>query len=120
MKENLFLANKAINNLVNDVTRFVKQNGGFINTQNNDGACDQIYAYVVDWYGNNVNEERVIAVRTTDGVLEIATNPMCKANYSNGLKEEDIPTAEWYEIDGDSILTAQTILSIADSINQYI
>ena len=110
-----------IDNLVNLVKAFVVENGGFINTQNINHENDQIYAYIVDWGADNVDEYKVIALREKDNMLELAISPTT-LNYDEGLTLEDFREEDWYVIGscGDSVLTAQTILSIADSIEQYV
>ena len=119
-KENLQNALKSINALVEDVKEFVKDNGGFISTH--DLTCDTMYAYVIDWNMDNVDEERVIAIRVIDDVLEIATTFFKNEVYEVALTETDFTDEDWMVVGscGDSVLTAQTILSIAESIDQYV
>jgi hypothetical protein len=107
-KSNLNIAIDAIDNLVNDVKVFVNDNGGFLNTSNPE--CDTMYAYVIDWDIDDVYETKIFAIRVADNNLEILV-----PNNVNG-------DFNWYVIGscGDSVLTAQTILSIAESIEQYI
>jgi hypothetical protein len=111
---------KAIETLVADVKNFVVLNGGFIATTN--GELDTIYAYVVDWDYDDVSEQRVLAVRVKDNELQVAVTPYKTDVYNEPLDEDYFNDNEWYSVGtcGDSILTAQTILSIADSIEQYV
>lgn len=111
-KSNLNIAIDAIDNLVKDVKVFVNDNGCFLNTSNPE--CDNMYAYVIDWDIDNVYETKIFAIRVTDDNLEILV-----PNNVNGDFDIDL---NWYIIGscGDSVLTAQTILSIAESIEQYI
>lgn len=109
-----------INQLVNEVTKFVKTNGGFIDTSNSKGDCDYIYGYIVDWGADEVSEEVVYAVKVEDDKLFIAT---CNKEWMTIAESADcVPDEEWYVVGtcGDSVLTAQTILSIAESIEQYV
>jgi hypothetical protein len=110
----------AINNLLEEVKIFVKENGGFISTHNSE--LDTIYAYIVDWVFDNVNEERVIAIRVNNDILEIVTTPYKSDVYPNALTNEDFVEDDWKTMGtgGDSVLTAQTILSIADAITEYV
>lgn len=110
----------AINNLLEEVKNFVKENGGFISTHNSE--LDTIYAYILDWVFDNVNEERVIAIRVNNDILEIATTPYKNDVYPNALTNEDFVEDDWKTIGtgGDIVLTAQTILSIADAITEYV
>ena len=119
-KENLKIALNAIDAVVKDVKKFVKDNGGFISTH--DLYCDTMYAYVIDWNTDNVVEERIIAIRVIDGVLEIATTFFKNDVYEVALTENDFSDEDWMVVGsfGDSVLTAQTILSIAECIDQYV
>lgn len=123
MEKNLKVACNAINALVEDVKTFVKANGGFIKTSNEDGACDNIYGYVVDWNNDVVNEECVLAVRVQDDTLEIipTSHKLCYS-YGEEITEDTFVDDDWYPVGtgGDSVLLAQTILSIAESIEQYV
>lgn len=119
-KENLKIALNAIDAVVEDVKKFVKDNGGFISTH--DLTCDIMYAYAIDWNMDNVYEVRVIAIRVIDDVLEIATTFFKNEIYEVALTETDFTDEDWMVVGscGDSVLTAQTILSIAESIDQYV
>lgn len=114
------LAVDAISTLVIDVKEFVKGHGGFISTHYSD--CDTIYAYVVDWECDNVSEQRVLAVRVKDNELQILATPYKNDEYDEPLIEDDYNENDWHYVGtcGDTILTAQTILSIAESIEQYV
>ena len=118
-KENLRNALASINALVEDVKEFVKANGGIIDTQNE--KCDTLYSYVVDWGNDEVVECKVLGVKVVDDTLLVL--PAYGSIYFWGdvdiAKVED---DEWYVLGecGDSILTAQTILSIAECIDEYI
>ena len=120
MKETLSNASKYINILVDKVRDFVKENGGFISTTNS--QWDTMYAYIVDWNLDIVTEERIIAVRVKDDLLEIIATPYKHDVYEEDMREEDCYEEDWYTIGtcGDSVLTAQTIISIAESIDQYV
>ena len=109
----------AIYKLVEDVTEFVKSNGGIINTQ--DEEKDAIYSYVFNWDSDEIVECKVLGVKVIKDTLFIL--PAYDPNYVWG--EVDIANVEineWYVVGsmGDNVLTAQTILSIADSIHQYV
>ena len=119
-EENLKIAFDAINAVVEDVKKFVKDNGGFISTH--DLTCDTMYAYVIDWNVDNVNEERIIAIRVVNDDLEIATTFFKNDAYEVALTENDFDDEDWMLVGSysDSVLTAQTILSIAECIEQYV
>lgn len=120
MKQTLSNASKYINILVDKVRDFVKENGGFISTTNS--QWDTMYAYIVDWNLDIVTEERIIAVRVKDDLLEIIPTPYKNDVYEEDMREEDCYEEDWYTVGtcGDSVLTAQTIISMAESIDQYV
>lgn len=110
--------------LLKDIIKTVENKGGFINTQNNEDSFDTMYAYVANYLftaPNEVEEVKIIAIRTRNDHLELAT---CASNLTiNGiLTEEDFDEDDWYACGtpGDEIFFAQTILSIAESIDQYL
>ena len=109
-----------INTLVADVRNFVILNGGFIATTNDE--LDTIYGYKIDWDTDDVSEIRILAVRVKDNELQVAGTIYKNDVYDEPLTEDYFDEDEWYSVGdcGDSILTAQTILSIADSIEQYV
>ena len=119
MKQTLAVASKGINTLVDKVRDFVKENGGFISTTNDE--LDTIYGYVVDWNTDDVSEIRILAVRVNNNVLQVA-GTIYKNDRYDELTKDYFDDDEWYSVGdcGDSILTAQTILSIAESIDQYV
>lgn len=121
MKNTLNFAWNALRDLNDKVISFVKENGGFINTQNNDGGKDNIYGYVINWGNDDVDEYRVIAVRVVNDVLEIAISPN-SINYTEGMTEDDFTEEDWCvcTCDSSEVLFAQTILSIAESLEQYV
>ena len=110
----------AIENLTNEVKDFVVKNDGFINTSNALGNCDQIYGYIIDWDADAVEEQKVVALKVEDDILYIATSP--KSIVVIVDSKADFEDDEWYALGtgGDCVLQAQTILSIADSIEQYV
>ena len=120
MKQTLAEVSKGINILVNKVRDFVKQNGGFISTHSME--WDAIYAYVIDWNYDDVSEQRVLAVRVKDNELQIIVTPYKTDVYDTPLTEDDYVDSDWYSVGtcGDNVLTAPTILSIAESIEQYV
>lgn len=120
MKQTLADVSKGINILVNKVRDFVKENGGFIITTNDE--LDTIYGYKLDWDTDDVSEIRIIAVRVIDDILQVAGTIYKNDVYDEPLTEDYFDEDEWYSVGGcgDSILTAQTILSIAESIDQYV
>lgn len=120
VRENLKIARNAIDAVVGAVKNFVKDNGGFIATT--DEKCDKIYAYKIDWEYDDVSEQRVIAVRVIDDELMVVMTPYKNDIYDEPITEDYFNDNEWYCVGscGDLVFTAQTILSIAESIDQYV
>ena len=120
MKQTVKDAYGVINSLVVKVKDFVKENGGFIATANDE--LDTIYGYKIDWNTDDVSEIRIIAVRVKDDTLQVAGTIYKNDVYDEPITEDYFTDDEWYDVGdgGDSILTSQTILSIADSIDQYV
>lgn len=118
-KENLQNALKSINALVEDVKEFVKANGGIIDTQ--DEGCDTLYSYVVDWGNDEVVECKVLGVKVVDDTLLILP-AYGSAYFWGNVDIANVEDSEWYVVGdcGDSILTSQTILSIAECIEEYV
>ena len=110
--------------LLKDIIKAVENKGGFINTQNNEDSFDTMYAYISYYLWSaphEIEEVKIIAMRVKDGHLELAT---CALNTSvtEILTEEDFGDDDWYTcgLPIDQIFFAQTILSIAESIDQYL
>jgi hypothetical protein len=120
MKENLKIARNVIDAIVEDVKNFVKDNGGFIATT--DEKCDIIYAYKIDWEYDDVSEQRVLAVCVENDELMVAMTPYKTDIYDEPLDKDYFNDNEWYCVGscGTTVLTAQTILSIAECIDQYV
>lgn len=110
--------------LLKDIIKAIENKGGFINTQNNENSFDTMYAYITYYLWsapNEIEEVKIMAMRVKDDHLELAT---CATNTSvtEILTEEDFNDNDWYTcgLPGDQIFFAQTILSIAESIDQYL
>ena len=119
MKSNLQKANNAIEALVEDIKRVAREAGGIIDTQVK--GCDHIKAYVYDCYAefdNNYIECDVMGIKVVNDKLFVL--PDFGSCYIFGETNiNSVEDSEWYEIH-TGLLSAQTILSIAESIDQYI
>lgn len=119
MKENLQKAYSAINALVEDIKRVARENGGIVDTQVK--GCTRIKAYVYDNYAvgdGNYIECDVMGIKVINDKLFVL--PDFGAYYTFGETDvNSVENGEWYEI-SEGLLSTQTILSIADSIDQYI
>lgn len=119
MDKTLKIANTSILMLVDRVYEFVQNEGGFISTSTDDQ--DGIYAYIVNYDEDNVHEEKVIAVKTNDMGLYIATCPNSQ-NCPSVMTLDEFTDDDWKWVSEESseTLLAPTILSIAESIDQYV
>ena len=117
--KNLNKTNNALDSLLQEIKDFVKENGGFINTTNLNNENDQMYAYVYFWGDDTLEELKVIAVKVENDVVYVALSSLSISIEINGA--DDFNEDDWYSVgtNGD-VLTAQTILSIAESIEQYV
>lgn len=116
MKENLKNAVNAINALVDEIKQLVMDNGGIIDTQKK--GCDRINTYVNEGH-SEICRCHVMGIKVKENHLFIL------ADYGSGYTfgETDIESTaecEWFEVYNKEILIEQTILSIAESIEQYI
>lgn len=120
--EKLSVACSYLEDISKDIVAFVKEHNGFIDTQNYNGDCDNIYAYIIDWVTDEVEEKGVFGIKVNDkNELELAIFDK-KLKHNVMLDKEDFEDAEWYicGLTGDRVLFSQTIISIADSIEQYV
>ena len=117
--ENLNKTYEMMDSLLKEVKEFVKGKGGFINTTNLNKENDQIYAYIYCGEYYSVDEVKVIAIKVENNLLHIATCVQLLNVEINGI--EDFAEDDWYVVDKCSwdVLFSQTILSIAESIEQY-
>lgn len=116
MKDNLKNAVNAINALVEEIKQLVMDNGRIIDTQKK--GCNRINTYVIEGYGE-IFGCYVMGIKVKENQLFIL------AGYGNcyTFGQTDIENTdddEWFEVNNKMILTEQTILSIAESIEQYI
>ena len=116
--------------LYNNVVEYVKSNGGFIDCQ--DGVfsrADTIYGF--NCYGgtsgDEVEEQYVYALKLTDDGLFACLVP-CFKSYREKFTREDFENAfndnedyYWNYIgrDTDSVLFVETIMNIAEFIEEY-
>ena len=119
MKENLQKAYSAINALVEDIKRVARENGGIVDTQVK--GCTRIKAYVYDNYAvgdGNYIECDVMGIKVINDKLFVL--PDFGAYYTFGETDvKSVEDSEWYEVPRE-LLSAPSILSIAESIDQYI
>lgn len=119
IKTNVF---DELNNLLEQVKTIVKDNGGFLNTQNKDYSKDTMYAYVVNWdYVDSIEELTIVCMRVVDDTLELGLCPN-SINYRESLVESDLTDDDWYTCSPccSDTFFPQTILSIVESIHQYV
>ena len=103
--------NQNLKDLEKAIIQFVKDNGGFINTQNWEYTNDTIYAYQYDM-DSNIIEEYIIGIRIDeDDYLEIAFG-----EYTY----DDPDEVDWEYIHSGYFYTTPTLISIAESLEQYV
>ena len=96
IKTNVF---EELNNLLEQVKTIVKDNGGFLNTQNNDYSKDTMYAYVVNWVDvSSVEEQTIVCMRVVDDTLELGLCPN-SINFTEGLVESDLADDDCMTLD---------------------
>lgn len=119
MKENLQKAHTAIDALVEGIKRLVRENGGIVDTQTI--GCTRIKVYIYDNYepsGDNYSGCNVMGIKVINDKLFVL--PDYGAYYIFGRTDvKSVEDSEWYEVPRE-LLSAQSILSIANSIDQYI
>lgn len=117
IRRKIFKANKAMEKLYAKVVKYVQARGEYIDTQNAKRECDPIYAYKIN-DDDTVEEYNVFGVRVIDGELQIALEHRYNNQYWDAYEFEQ---RDWEcaAPNSDSILYAQTLLSIADSIEEY-
>ncbi len=119
MKNNLknaVNAINAINDLFEEIKQLVIDNGRIIDTQKK--GCDRINAYIIEGHGE-IYECNVMGIKVKENHLFILAD--YGSNYTFG--ETDIKNTndyEWFKVNIKEMLIEQTILSIAESIEQYI
>ena len=116
MKENLKNAVNAINALVDEIKQLVINNGGVINTQKR--GCDRINTYIIEGHGEIYGCD-VMGIKVKENQLFILAD--YGSDYTFGETDiENTEECEWFEVNNKEMLIEQTILSIAESIEQYI
>lgn len=102
------------------LTQFVKINQGekgYIKTENEQN--DAIWVLLWQYYDNIYEEQQIKAIRVKEGSLQILYDP-----FSVHYSDDDIanaPENDWRTvIYDDYILSSQTLLNIAESIEDYV
>lgn len=118
MKENLQKAHTAIDALVEDIKRLVRENGGIVDTQVK--GCFRIMSYIID-YDDDIVECQVMGVKVENDTLYVLPDYAgCYFFGETNIKE--VEDSEWYAVNryASDILANQTILCIAEHIDQYV
>lgn len=118
--------------LCEDVVKYVKSKGGFVDCQDGViGSGDTIYAF--NCYGgssgNEVEEQFVYAVRVDDEDELYACLVPCSRTFREEWTREDYDKSfegidhdthwHWINRNTDSVLFVQTIMNIAEFIEEY-
>jgi hypothetical protein len=118
MEKTLSLVSDAIQTLTLKVKDYVKENGGFIKTTNAD--CTTMYAYVLNYCENRVEEFVVNAIKVEDDELLVLLTPL-SIRYELGNDDVVGSKEDWHAVNNyEDILIAPTIISIAECIEEYV
>lgn len=107
------------------IAEYIKNNQvekGYIDVQNDNCDCDTIYCYACmeDYYDmHKIDECKVYGIRVSEsGRIEICYESIF--DYSKlYYTESDFENAEWYDIEYGEFLYFDTLISIAESIEEY-
>lgn len=90
---------------------------GYIDTQNADCKCDDIYSIISN---DVIEEESICGVRVKDNNIQIASEPITQS-YQVVYMEEDFKNDKnWENIKGTDVYFIPTLIAIAESIEQYV
>ena len=119
MKEELIALtrsyDKAVENILDVIKRYVTDAGGFINTSNNNGKKQDIKALVFDSVIMPIKAMRV----SPAGAVEVylgRDDSIYTEKYLRGERSSE----HWKPLKGSDILFYQTVMSIAETIDEYL
>lgn len=109
MKETLQLIFNLYNKLYYQIVDLVREHQGRVDTKNDDGAYDTIYALWYDFYSDTIEENQIYAIKVKDNKLQILLAPTDECDEA------------WEEITfGNTVYLFQTLYNIAENIKQYL
>lgn len=90
---------------------------GYIDTQNTDYKCDDIYSIICS---DVIEEESVCGIRVKDNNIQIVSEPITQS-YQVVYMEEDFKNDKnWKNIKGTDVYFIPTLIAIAEAIEQYV
>lgn len=90
---------------------------GYIDTQNTDYKCDDIYSIIAN---DVIEEESVCGIRVKDNNIQIVSEPITQS-YQVVYMEKDFKNDKnWKNIKGTDVYFIPTLIAIAESIEQYV
>lgn len=90
---------------------------GYIDTQNTDYKCDDIYSIISS---DVIEEESICGVRVKDNNIQIASEPITQSYQVVYMEEDFRNDKNWKNIKGTDVFYIPTLIAIAESIEQYI
>lgn len=114
-------ANKLADEMHNALVEFVKENGGFINTDyrhRKDKGCDPIFGFFYDDFKCLTEEDFVMAVKVEDNALYVLLTNDEGEYFEDGDRAND--DDRWYSIFGGYICQLQTLYNLCDTLHQYV
>ena len=90
---------------------------GYIDTQNTEYKCDDIYAIISSDY---IEEEMICGVRVKDNNIQIASEPITQSYQVVYMEEDFRNDKNWKNIKGTDVFFIPTLIAIAESIEQYV
>lgn len=90
---------------------------GYIDTQNADCKCDDIYSIISN---DVIEEESICGVRVKDNNIQIASEPITQSYQVVYMEEDFRNDKNWKNIKGTDVFFIPTLIAIAESIEQYV
>lgn len=90
---------------------------GYIDTQNTDYKCDDIYSIICS---DVIEEESVCGIRVKDNNIQIVSEPITQSYRIIYMEEDFRNDKNWKNIKGTDVFFVPTLIAIAESIEQYV
>lgn len=104
-------------NIVKDFISTHQGKKGYIDTQNADCKCDDIYSIISN---DVIEEESICGVRVKDNNIQIASEPITQSYQVVYMEEDFRNDKNWKNIKGTDVFFIPTLIAIAESIEQYV
>ena len=90
---------------------------GYIDTQNTDYKCDDLYSIISN---DVIEEESICGVRVKDNNIQIVSEPITQSYQVVYMEEDFRNDKNWKNIKGTDVFFIPTLIAIAESIEQYV